>query len=43
MAFGLSMIIFQIMTSYFLGEGVTHKTMLSLGMAAGIVGLQLWK
>jgi len=42
--FGLGMIVFSICTWYFLGEGITPKTLVSLILAFVLVSIQIfWK
>lgn len=43
-AFGMGIISFTLLTWYYLGEGLTTKTMISLMLAFTLVGIQiLWK
>ena len=43
-AFGSGIISFTFLTWYFLGEGITTKTIVSLFMACSLIGIQLfWK
>ena len=43
-AFGSGIISFTFLTWYFLGEGITLKTVVSLFMACSLIGIQLfWK
>mgnify|MGYP006893289943 FL=1 len=43
-AFGSGIISFTFLTWYFLGEGITTKTIVSLTMACSLIGIQIfWK
>ena len=43
-AFGSGIISFTFLTWYFLGEGITIKTIVSLTMACSLIGIQIfWK
>ena len=44
MAFGLGIVSYAILTSYFMGEGINYKIMTSLILATAIICVQLfWK
>ncbi len=44
MAFGLGIVSYAFLTSYFMGEGINYKTMTSLILATAIICVQLfWK
>ncbi len=40
-AFGASIIVFSLMTSYILGEGLTTKTIISIVLSAVLMGVQV--
>jgi len=42
MTFVAGVLIFSVMTNIFLGEGMTIKTWISLGLMAAIVGVQMF-